>query len=116
MIERSQWVRAPGCHCFPGGGVESGESEPNALVRELQEELDLNVQPVRRLWASRTAWGVELAWWLAEAPSQEPRPNPAEVARVLWLPPPQIRKLPKLLSSNVAFLDRWEQGETAFES
>ncbi len=109
VIQRSAKVRAPGAYCFPGGGLEPGESEADALVRELQEELDLEVSPLERLWSSRTTWGVELAWWLADAASQDPRPNPAEVAQVLWLPPRDIRLLPNLLSSNHAFLDYWDQ-------
>jgi 8-oxo-dGTP pyrophosphatase MutT (NUDIX family) len=107
VIQRSYEVRAPGAYCFPGGGVEPGESEPAALVRELREELALVVSPLERLWNMRTAWGVDLAWWLADAAAQQPCPNPAEVAQVLWLPPDEIRRLPNLLSSNHAFLDFW---------
>ena len=54
VICRSQSVAAPGAYCFPGGTIEAGETEREALVRELQEELNLTVEPVCRLWSSIT--------------------------------------------------------------
>jgi 8-oxo-dGTP pyrophosphatase MutT (NUDIX family) len=111
VIRRSQHVRAPGMHCFPGGAIEPGESEADALRRELREELALASQPVRLLWRSVTPWNVELAWWLAAIdPRTEPTPNPLEVEWWAWLLPVEIRALPKLLASNVEFLDAWESG------
>src|SRR3954469_15545864 len=66
VIRRSQHVRAPGMHCFPGGTIEPGESEAEALCREMLEELQLAARPQRLLWRSVTPWKTELAWWLAE--------------------------------------------------
>ena len=48
VIRRSQHVRAPGMHCFPGGGIEPGEAEPDAVRRELLEELGVACRPLRR--------------------------------------------------------------------
>ena len=56
--------RGPGAFCFPGGGIEAGESEEQALVREFQEELGAAIRPLRCVWRSTTRWHVELAWWL----------------------------------------------------
>ena len=43
VIERSQTVRAPGRFCFPGGGIEPGETEQHAVKRELLEELGIHI-------------------------------------------------------------------------
>jgi 8-oxo-dGTP diphosphatase len=117
VIRRSALVVAPGAYCFPGGGIEDGETEPVALVREIQEELGLDVVPVRRLWESVTPWHVELAWWLVRLPAgAEPVPNPAEVASCDWHTPDAMRRLPGLLESNLAFLDALAAGEIRLDA
>ncbi len=112
IIRRSLTVTAPGRLCLPGGGIESGESEPEALVREMEEELSIDVMPVRRCWRSVTSWGTNLAWWLAElSPEVQPVANPLEVAEVHWMDRDQIRTATDMLASLPAFIDAWERGE-----
>jgi 8-oxo-dGTP diphosphatase len=112
VIRRSQFVRRPGAYCFPGGGIESGESEQEALVREMHEELNAVVLPQQRVWTSTTPWDVDLAWWLAELADHSPlQPNAAEVESVRWLQPTELWKLADLLESNLAFLDAWQRGD-----
>jgi 8-oxo-dGTP diphosphatase len=109
VIRRSQQVRAPGMHCFPGGSIEPGESESAAVSRETMEELALAATPVRLLWRSVTPWNVELAWWLAAIDENaEPIANPLEVESFAWLTATEIRCLEQLLASNSEFLDAWQ--------
>ena len=112
VIRRSMRVVAPGRYCFPGGAIEPGESEEQALVREIREELDVAIVPVRRLWRSVTPWKVSLAWWLGwMSPDAEPVASPAEVESVHWYTPEEMAALSGLLESNRAFLDALQTGE-----
>ena len=111
MIRRSQQVVAPGAYCFPGGHIEDGEAEADALVREILEELGATIRPVRRLWTSITPWNVHLSWWLAVAKTECAwHINPLEVESMHWMTPAEIQTLPGLLPSNQEFLQAMSAG------
>ncbi len=73
--------RPPGKHMagrweFPGGKVAAGESEPQALARELAEELGIEMlagQPMMRLTHAYEDREVELSLWVIERFRGEPR-------------------------------------------
>jgi 8-oxo-dGTP pyrophosphatase MutT (NUDIX family) len=110
LVRRSHLVRSPRLYCFPGGGIEVGEDEPTALLRELREELAVDAVLKQRLWQSVTPWGVELAWWQADLlPGSTPTHNPAEVESWHWSTLADMRANSDLLPSNLAFLDAWQQ-------
>jgi 8-oxo-dGTP diphosphatase len=112
VIRRSAHVLAPRQFCFPGGGLEPGETEAEALVRELQEELNCRVQPVQRLWETVTRWRIHLAWWQAAIEGcTEPWPNPLEVESIHWFTPHEIVALPELLEGNRPFVEAILRGE-----
>jgi 8-oxo-dGTP pyrophosphatase MutT (NUDIX family) len=112
IIRRSLTVTAPGKLCLPGGGIEAGESEEQALVREMQEELAIDVEPIRLCFRSVTPWGTNLAWWFSDLSDDvTPIPNPEEVAEVHWMSRDEIRTAKDMLPSLPTFMDAWESGE-----
>ena len=111
VIRRSLTVTAPGKLCLPGGGIEEGESEEQALVREMQEELAIEVTPQQLCYRSVTPWGTNLAWWHADFDDQgEPVANPDEVAEVHWMSRSDVRDAQDALPSLPPFLHAWDEG------
>jgi 8-oxo-dGTP diphosphatase len=88
--------RPPGKHMagrweFPGGKVAAGESEAQALARELREELGVEVdssRPVMRLTHSYDDRQVELSMWLIERFRGEPRGLDGQ--RLKWVEPARL--------------------------
>lgn len=114
VIKRSELVVAPGKICFPGGNIEPGESLEMALVREMREELKLDVQPLKQVWQNRSPWGVELFWWqVAHHPDQVISCNHQEIAWARWTSWTELRKSTNLLESNIEFLRALDAGEIA---
>lgn len=112
IIRRSMTVNAPGKLCLPGGGIEEGESETEALIREMQEELAIDVAPVRLCHRSVTPWGTRLAWWVADIQgATDPVPNPDEVSHVFWMTPDDIAQASNVLPSLPDFIQAWRSGE-----
>ena len=110
VIRRSRAVVAPGAFCFPGGVIEPGETEPDALKREMMEELSVSAQPLRLLWRSATRRRVRLGWWLTRLETDQAlAPNPAEVESVHWMTREEMLALPELLDSNRDFLTFFTQ-------
>lgn len=49
VTQRSAKMALPLLWEFPGGKLEDGETEEACLIREIQEELSLDIKPLRRL-------------------------------------------------------------------
>lgn len=89
--------RPPGKHMagrweFPGGKVTSGESEADALARELKEELGVDVaesRPFMRLRHSYDDRDVELSMWLVQSFHGEPQSLDGQ--RLKWVRPERLQ-------------------------
>lgn len=114
VIRRSLKVRAPGLICFPGGGIEAGESLVEAVKRELFEEINLSVGVVGHLWTSQTRWGAKLEWMLCQrVEGDEPEANPEEVSEVIWMTAAALLVRDDLLGSMPDFLAEYDRGRFA---
>lgn len=107
VIRRAEGIRAAGWWCFPGGAIEPGESAEQALVREVREELGLEVRPLEQLWEwERPDGQLVLHWWRAELTTDdcEWQLHPGEVAEARWVTPQQLRELRPVIENNLEFL------------
>jgi 8-oxo-dGTP diphosphatase len=81
---------------FPGGKVETGESEAEALVRECQEELGVRVSVGERVGGDIRLGhrGTVLRVYAATVETGEPAP--LEHAQIRWLGADEIDSVPWL--------------------
>ncbi len=106
LIRRSQTVAAPLKVCFPGGGVDANETQSEAAIREMQEEVGAIVKPLDCVWRFNWTENALVLWgWHAKLLSSKVVANPEEVAEILWLTPDEIRSHPDTMPRTGVFLE-----------
>lgn len=84
--------RTPAGWEFPGGKVEPGESEPDALRRECREELGVDIEVGPFLGASDISPTMTLRLYKATLAAGEPEPL-ADHDELRWVPPSALDAL-----------------------
>ena len=98
---------------FPGGKVDTGESERSALARELREELGIEVlsaRPCMRLTHAYEDREVELSLWRVERFVGEPRPLDAQALK--WVSPAALAA-EDILEADQPFIEALRQAPAA---
>lgn len=88
LAQRPAGSDQPGLWEFPGGKVEPGESQPQALIRELREELAIEAQPAGYVASQQKAVCgriINLHAWHVLAFSGEP--TALEHSALAWVAP-----------------------------
>jgi 8-oxo-dGTP diphosphatase len=91
IAERPAGKHMAGRWEFPGGKVIGGESEAQALAREIREELGVDItlsRPLMRLAHSYDDRDVELSMWIVEGFHGEPQGLDGQ--RLKWVAPARL--------------------------
>jgi 8-oxo-dGTP diphosphatase len=98
---------------FPGGKVEAGEGDEQALARECREELDVELKVGRRLWGTTHAYDdltVTLELFAAVILTGEPKALGAQALRFCTFD--EMRALP-FCEADLPLLEALATGEIA---
>lgn len=106
-IRRGPAVARPGYWQPLSGKIEPGETQREAVVREVGEEVGLTVVPLAKVWESETDDGrFRLHWWTANAETGDVVPDPGEVAEARWVTPEEFLSLDPVFEGDREFFER----------
>lgn len=106
--KRSAHKKAAGFWCPICGGVEPGEPQAQAVVREVWEETGLAVRAVAKVAECPTHDGQALMhWWRVQALDDAPaRLANAEHTELGWFTPDEMKRLAPVFLEDVAIFAR----------
>jgi 8-oxo-dGTP pyrophosphatase MutT (NUDIX family) len=107
LIQRAPGVRQPGFWAPLSGTIEPNESQEDALVREVREEVGLEVAPVAKVWESATDDGsFVLHWWTADPEAGPVKPDPREVSGFQWVTATEFLELQPTFEGDRIFFEQ----------
>ncbi len=107
VIRRGPLAILPGYWSPPSGRIEPGESQEETVVREVREEVGLQVRPVAKVWECETDDGVFLLhWWAVEVTGGELKLEPREASEARWVDTPEFLELEPTFAGDREFFQR----------
>ena len=89
--KRGAWKAAAGKWEFPGGKPEAGEALEDAIVREIREELRVEIS-VKRQFDRSTTGEIELVTFVCELTGDKPTQS-TDHSELRWVPESELSKL-----------------------
>lgn len=89
--KRGDWKAAGGKWEFPGGKPEPGEELEFAIVREINEELGVEISVVRQFDRSQTG-NIDLVTYVCDLVGQKPTAS-TDHSELRWVPEAELSKL-----------------------
>lgn len=104
--KRAEWKKtAAGYWCPISGKIEPGESEPQAVEREVLEETSLSVKAIRKLQTIDSHDGrVRLHWWEAQVTAGVAQLEGDENTALGWFTISEIEQLRPIFQEDIAVL------------
>ena len=88
------------------GRIEPGESQEQAVIREVREEVRLEATPLKKVWECETDDGEFLLhWWMAEAGPGEMELDSREVSDARWVMPDEFLHLAPTFAGDREFFE-----------
>lgn len=107
VIERGPLAARSGFWAPPSGRIEPGETQPEALVREVWEEVGLTVVAGAKVWECDTDDGsFRLHWWTAPAETGDLRLDPGEASAARWVAAAEFHTLTPTFDGDIPFFEK----------
>jgi 8-oxo-dGTP diphosphatase len=98
---------APGYWCPVSGRIEDGETEQEAVTREVMEEVGLSVTPVEKLCDFDTRDGsARIHWWLMRILAGEATLKNDEHTELTWVTVDEMASLQPIFEEDVSVFKR----------